>query len=147
MGKVYAEKHWVALSNFKKACLQRLTVHWKFKVVLIFINPETGFIHSDCSCNSYASPLCKDHQTNVNCLLWVMIQPTMPVTVTESNCQVLFHTDVCQLRVTVTCAFTVCKFAVFLWQLFSVAGLLLCFFTVWFWIFWHLGRTCCLHLI
>jgi len=113
MGEVYAEKHWVSLSSFKKAYLQSLTVHWKFTIVLIFINPEIGFIHNDCNCNSYASPLCKDHHANVDCLLWVMIQPTMPVTFAESNCQVLFHTGVCQLRVTVMWAFTVCKFAVF----------------------------------
>ena len=113
MGEVYAEKHWVSLSNFKKACLQSLTVHWKFTIVLIFINPEIRFIHNDCNCNSYASPLCKDHDADADCLLWVMIQPTMPVTFAESNCQVLFNAGVCQLRVTVTWVFTVCKFAVF----------------------------------
>jgi hypothetical protein len=113
MGEVYAEKRWVSLNSFKKACLQSLTVHWKFTIVLIFINPEIGFVHNDCNCNSYASPLCKDHDVNVDCLLWVMIQPTIPVTFAESNCQVLFNTGVYQLRVTVTWAFTVCKFAVF----------------------------------
>jgi hypothetical protein len=60
-----------------------------------------------------------------------MIQPTMPVTFTENNCQVLFHTGVCQLRVTVTWAFTVCKFAVFhgsYCQLLVFWGSLLCSF-------------------
>lgn len=113
MGEVNAEKQWVTLTSFMKACLQSLTVHWKFIIVLIFINPVVGFIHNDSNYNSYALPLCKDRHANVDCLLWVMIQPTMPVTFTESNCQVLFHTGVCQLRVTVTWALTVCKFAVF----------------------------------
>jgi hypothetical protein len=113
MGEIYAEKHWVTLTSFMKAFFQSLTVHWKFIIVLIFINPVIGFIHNDSNCNIYASPLCKDHHANVDCLLWVMIQPTMPVTFTESNCQVLFHTGVCQMRVTVTWAFTVCNFAVY----------------------------------
>lgn len=44
---------------------------------------------------------------------WLLAESgVVPVTFAESNCQVLFH-GVCQLRVTVTWAFTVHKFAVF----------------------------------
>jgi hypothetical protein len=68
----------VALSTFKKACLQSSTVQCKVRTILICINPEISLSMMIVIATVSGSQVYKSRRGNVDFLLWLMVLPIIP---------------------------------------------------------------------